>query len=160
MATSAAALAVITALTTITYFQQQTPTAPIANADEKLANRAEPTHSPELPSSVQTGAKTGVQIGSTVIRPTITASSAKNYRRAARSLTAETPLPPEAFQNDPSLQSLEELQPTIDGTIVAEPEEKEMLRMEIQTADPNIRIIWLTPKESGSPANKRNNSDR
>lgn len=26
--------------------------------------------------------------------------------------------------------------------------EPEMLRMEFQTADPNIRIIWLTPKES------------
>ncbi len=27
------------------------------------------------------------------------------------------------------------------------PPEPEMLRMEIQTADPNIKIIWLTPKE-------------
>ncbi len=35
-------------------------------------------------------------------------------------------------------------------TKVAEPE---MLRMEIQTADPNIRIIWLTPKEPPARAN-------
>lgn len=32
--------------------------------------------------------------------------------------------------------------------------EPEMLRMEIQTADPNIKIIWLTPKE---PATAHNN---
>ena len=29
----------------------------------------------------------------------------------------------------------------------SEPSAPEMLRMEIQTADPNIRIIWLTPKD-------------
>lgn len=32
--------------------------------------------------------------------------------------------------------------------------EPEMLRIEFQTADPNIRIIWLTPKDSGASTNK------
>jgi hypothetical protein len=34
--------------------------------------------------------------------------------------------------------------PPEDATFAPEPE---MLRMEFQTADPNIKIIWLTPKE-------------
>jgi len=38
--------------------------------------------------------------------------------------------------------------------------EPEMLRIEFQTADPNIRIIWLTPKDSGASANKPNPNTR
>jgi hypothetical protein len=46
------------------------------------------------------------------------------------------------------------------GTASAEPadalprsvdESPEMLRIEIQTSDPNIRIIWFAPKEVESP---------
>lgn len=82
--------------------------------------------------------------------------------RRSNRVKVETPsLPPEAFQNDPFGQPLEEQQPIDDPAAVAEaapikPEEKEMLRMEIQTADPNIRIIWLTPKETAMSFSKGN----
>lgn len=33
---------------------------------------------------------------------------------------------------------------------------REMTRIEFQTADPNIRIIWLTPKDSNSSPIKPN----
>jgi hypothetical protein len=36
--------------------------------------------------------------------------------------------------------------------------DSEMLRIEIQTADPNIRIIWLAPKDS-HPSSTRHDSD-
>ena len=35
------------------------------------------------------------------------------------------------------------------------PKTGEVARIEIQTADPNIRIIWLTPREAEAPAPKR-----
>ncbi len=38
--------------------------------------------------------------------------------------------------------------------------EPEMLRIEIQTADPNIRIIWLAPKDSNTSSTKPNTNDR
>jgi Putative zinc-finger len=37
---------------------------------------------------------------------------------------------------------------------------REMTRIEFQTADPNIRIIWLTPKDSDSSSNKPNTNTR
>jgi hypothetical protein len=32
-------------------------------------------------------------------------------------------------------------------------------RIEIQTADPNIRIIWLSPRESGEPDGAKRDQD-
>jgi hypothetical protein len=37
---------------------------------------------------------------------------------------------------------------------------REMTRIEFQTADPNIRIIWLTPKDSDSSSTKTNANTR
>jgi len=37
---------------------------------------------------------------------------------------------------------------------------REMTRIEFQTADPNIRIIWLTPKDSNSSLTKPNTNTR
>jgi hypothetical protein len=37
---------------------------------------------------------------------------------------------------------------------------REMTRLEFQTADPNIRIIWLTPKDSNSNSTKPNTNTR
>jgi Putative zinc-finger len=36
----------------------------------------------------------------------------------------------------------------------------EVSRIEIQTADPNIRIIWLSPRESGEPDGTKHDQDR
>ncbi len=38
--------------------------------------------------------------------------------------------------------------------------DREMTRIEFQTADPNIRIIWLTPKDSDSSSTKPNTNTR
>lgn len=74
---------------------------------------------------------------------------------------ASTLLPEEAFNNGGFSNALEppvipeESAPEAVGAV--EPEEKdhtEMLRIELQTADPNIRIIWLTPK-ADSPSNPK-----
>jgi hypothetical protein len=48
------------------------------------------------------------------------------------------------------------VEPT-DGTVLAKAEpvvERGMLRIEMQTADPNIRIIWFAPKPDNSPIDK------
>jgi hypothetical protein len=37
---------------------------------------------------------------------------------------------------------------------------REMTRIEFQTADPNIRIIWLTPKDPDSSSTKPNTNTR
>jgi hypothetical protein len=41
-----------------------------------------------------------------------------------------------------------------------EDRDPEMLRIEIQTADPNIRIIWLAPKDQHSSSTKSGTNDR
>lgn len=46
-------------------------------------------------------------------------------------------------QTDPLTTTVE---PTTNSDLTALAPEREMLRIELQTADPNIRIIWLTPK--------------
>jgi hypothetical protein len=45
------------------------------------------------------------------------------------------------------------LQPADAGAAAIDPRtDREMTRIEIQTADPNIRIIWLAPLDSGPPS--------
>jgi len=80
-------------------------------------------------------------------------------RRVPRSKLSESGLlPEEAFNNGGFSNALEPpvipAEPAAEEVIQAEPEEKEMLRIELQTADPNIRIIWLTPK-ADSPSNTK-----
>jgi len=60
-------------------------------------------------------------------------STEKENRDVARS---QAPVPPDAQRPDPSNDS------------------KDMLRIEIQTSDPLIRIIWFAPRESDSPPTK------
>jgi hypothetical protein len=43
-----------------------------------------------------------------------------------------------------SVQARDNRPPAPDESV----EPREMLRIELQTADPNIRIIWLAPKET------------
>ncbi len=60
---------------------------------------------------------------------------------AAKPAEAQVALP-ETATVAPSIEFIQ--QQAENAAFVPEPE---MLRMEIQTADPNIKIIWLTPKE-------------
>ncbi|MBL8186679.1 MAG: hypothetical protein JNK38_01655, partial [Acidobacteria bacterium] len=84
-------------------------------------------------------------------------------RRVRRSKPSESALLPEEALNNGGLSF--PLEPPVivpeqtesETTPPAEPEDKEpkeMLRIELQTADPNIRIIWLTPK-ADSPSNTK-----
>ncbi|HEX4948242.1 MAG TPA: zf-HC2 domain-containing protein [Blastocatellia bacterium] len=72
------------------------------------------------------------QIAAAAIAPSGTSDDAMHLPRVNTLSSILPPVP----QAENMTQSLEKSTP-----------EPEMLRMEIQTADPNIKIIWLTPKE-------------
>src|SRR5262249_51339979 len=54
----------------------------------------------------------------------------------------------ESLASAPSIEMQDPQVPIADPNIAEQTEgaERDMLRIEIQTADPNIRIIWFTPK--------------
>lgn len=66
----------------------------------------------------------------------------KKRRPQPKTATPAIPLPV-APENRPALGNIAET--TIGGKEI-ETKEIQMMRIEIQTADPNIKIIWLTPK--------------
>lgn len=138
LAASAAALFLMIGIALAVYLSQ----SPTSKSGEDVA--------------VQRGVSTGSvgdQVTDHSVQPIVknVVPGSQRSRRLDR-VKAETPsLPPEAFRNDPFGQPLEEPQPIDDPAVVAEvapteQKEKEMLRIEFQTADPNIRIIWFTPK--------------
>lgn len=45
-------------------------------------------------------------------------------------------------------------EPAANSDLTASVSEREMLRIELQTKDPNIRIIWLAPKSDSTPNSK------
>jgi hypothetical protein len=57
-------------------------------------------------------------------------------------------------------QSINATEPATDQSFVADPANidsdvnRDMLRIEIQTADPNIRIIWFAPKPGAAPTSR------
>ena len=61
-------------------------------------------------------------------------------------IIAESVAPSEA--NSPNAEPISTITPKPENT------EPEMLRIELQTADPNIRIIWFAPKETIAANNK------
>ena len=147
LAASAAALAIVSGLMAVTYFHQQ---APVKTSGENLANNG--NHgTPEKSPSPTPVDSTAMQ------QQKLSASSAQFSGRSVKPAVAETPLPPEAFQNDPF--PLEEPAPDATNTEIAatiEPEQPKMMRIEFQTSDPNIRIIWFAPKSDTSSMNKTN----
>jgi len=154
LAASAVALAVATGLMIAVYREQ---TIPAQNGEETFANNSEKAegsagnkNSSPPTGNGGNGTATG-RVSTATVRER--ANPRSQQRESNRAATESIELPPEAFQNDPFGQPNNELQ-QVEDSIVAEAEPKEMLRMEIQTADPNIRIIWLTPKTSGSPSGK------
>jgi Putative zinc-finger len=98
---------------------------------------------PDTPAPAKDSAAPGtVRRGGASYRPTRKPSPQPGQRAATR---GTVPAPSEA---EPVTAA-----PAATLALTASPEtptpaaEPEMLRMEFQTADPNIRIIWLTPKE-------------
>jgi hypothetical protein len=148
VAASAATLAIMTALMAVTYYHQQslvtTSNKTVATSGRQMS--AATRHSP-------------TPVNLTVVQePKFPASPANFLRHTVKPAIVETPLPQEAFQNDPiAAPTLEELPPDAINTEIAaitEPEEPQMTRIEFQTADPNIRIIWFAPKSDTSLMNK------
>ena len=158
LASAAIALAVVSGLIAAVYRQQVVPTK---TGGEVIADNSK-SGSP-IKTDGKVIAATGGQLSAATGRE-------RGFSRPRHSKTEE--LPPEAFTNGGSLNPLEPPvappdEPTIENAaapatpnVSAEPEPKEMLRIELQTADPNIRIIWLTPKASGSPAIKPSDQTR
>lgn len=144
LASATIALAITTGLVTTIYHQQQIP----AKGGNEAVAKMERRNGADLVNAV-TGRTSS---GNTQIATALHTGSQRK-RQAASKL-----LPPEAFTNQGFSNALEP--PVIpEEAIVAESpaatqpgekeKEQEMLRIEIQTADPNIRIIWLTPKADG-----------
>ncbi|MFN0109987.1 MAG: zf-HC2 domain-containing protein [Blastocatellia bacterium] len=152
LASAAIALAVVSGLVAAVYRQQVAPTK---TGGEVIAdsNRLSDATG-KAPDDVQFSPPTSGRVSAATSRE----------RGLPRSVREE--LPPEALNNGGSLNPLEPPvippgEPTTEPVVapvtppvLVEPEEKEMLRIELQTADPNIRIIWLTPK-TGSPSNPK-----
>lgn len=150
LASAAIALAVVTGLVVAVYRQQPIPsrTGGEAIADngrqDNLGDKVSATTGDRRVSTATSGGRVSAATGM--------------ERRFPRSKRADL-LPPEAINNGGFSNTLE---PPVTGpeqseTEAAAPEEsepKEMLRIELQTADPKIRIIWLAPKAS-SPSNSQ-----
>jgi hypothetical protein len=54
---------------------------------------------------------------------------------------------PDDTQTDEAASPGAEAEAMSEVAVVAAPAERKMLRIELQTGDPNVRIIWLTPQE-------------
>lgn len=136
LASAAIALAIVSGLVAAVYRQQPSPSR---IGGEVIADNGSHRNQAAGDGKVITA---GGQISTTTGKE----------RRFPRSKRADsTLLPPEAFNNGGFSNPLEppvipDEQPVTEPAPATEPEEKEMLRIELQTADPNIRIIWLTPK--------------
>ena len=153
LAASAAVLALVTGLMAVTYYHQP---AQVVSNGETLATGEK--HDPPG-AATQTLPPQSEQTHRTVSPRFHAASVQSNATRTEPNPTIEAPLPQEAFQNDPFTASSGEsvnntgpadtttAEPAEESTLEKE-QEKEMLRIELQTADPNIRIIWLTPKSA------------
>lgn len=82
-----------------------------------------------------------VQVAAGNPRRTLTLRGRTTHDAAVRGLTAGA-----APDREPRRSAAGTVMPSKSG---------ELARIEIQTADPNIRIIWLTPQEADAPAPKR-----
>ncbi len=154
MASAAVVLAITTGLVVVVYRQQPIP---VKSGGEIIAINDKQADTSNIE---QSGSDSG---GVAVSNPI------SGKHRSFRSKRVDSPLPPEAFNNggfpntlEPPVipeETAEQVAATapaeqVAATASAEPVEKEMLRIELQTADPNIRIIWLTPKPDSSSNTK------
>ena len=160
LASATIALAVVSGLVAMVYRQELAPPKTVGEVIADNGKRRNPTTADGQSGLIGqiADAPKDRAILPTNHRVSAAASKELGYRQTAES---SQQLPVEAFGNGGSLNPLEppiipdEPAATETASIApAEAEPKEMMRIELQTADPNIRIIWLTPKESGSPANK------
>ncbi len=142
LASSVAALVVMTGIALAVYLSQSPTSKPGEDVAVERGISTATGRQRVTPHSVQPAIKNVVP-------------GSQSSRRSNRVKVETSSLPPEAFQNDPFGQPLEEPQQIDDSANLAEAApteqtEKEMLRIELQTADPNIRIIWFAPKSDST----------
>lgn len=150
LASATIALAIVTGLVATVYRQQISPKK---NGGEAIADNGQNA------AALKEGQSSGQVSAATNGRVSAATGRERGFHRPHHVKTEE--LPPEALTNGGSLNPLEppvvppDEPAAVETAAPAEPEPKEMLRIELQTADPNIRIIWLTPKVEGAPTKKR-----
>ena len=117
----------------------------------------QPTSPPEVPSPRRKNERTGTRSA----QSNNVLASANRRGSSRRSEEARTPdelgttqaVRDTRAQIEPAVQSLTSVGP------VALESTSQVSRIEIQTADPNIRIIWLSPRESGEPDGTKHDQD-
>jgi Putative zinc-finger len=102
------------------------------------------------PSPVPTGRLSQKQARKVIKKPRIKAIQSPDQ------VIAKALLPPSPISVEPDFGSPPSDDTARDDAIF----NREMTRIEFQTADPNIRIIWLAPKESNSSLTKSNTNTR
>lgn len=156
---SAAAFAVVTVLSVAAYRNQIATPRPGGDAVAKtgIPVSTDDGQSKTLAENRVSGDRISTATGGDRI-----STATVRERRFPKSKRSESVLPEAAFNNgglsfplEPPVTGPEQTEP--EATAQAEPEDKEpkeMLRIELQTADPNIRIIWLTPKTPSPSVSK------
>ena len=85
-----------------------------------------------------------------------------NPRGSARQFETVT-RPEELVATQAALDSSTQIEPAMQSSTIVGPvaleASSQVSRIEIQTADPNIRIIWLSPRESGEPDATKHDQD-
>ncbi len=151
LAVSTAALVAVTALSVTVYRNRIAPPKPGGDLVTKTG----------IPVSTDDGQSGTLAENRLSGNGTSTATGVK--RRFPGSKLSEPALPEEALNNgglsfplEPPVTVPEQTES--ETTMSVEPEDKEpkeMLRIELQTADPNIRIIWLAPKAAPTESNTK-----
>jgi hypothetical protein len=150
-AASMATLMLIAALGAFVYWGQQSRPA---NLDQTMANKNNGGNKVESP---QTGSPDNDQLNND---DRIAGTAPPQRKHGRKPIKRDLSLLPrvkiQPVEPDLIAQSPTETEPASDQSVKADLTKtdlavnRNMLRIEIQTADPNIRIIWLTPKDSNS----------
>jgi len=141
-ALSAAALVIVATFVIYTYQSRMKDAGAIESVKQAPDQVPQIDQSPNVSSGPETALEASLPLRRSV--PKRSRHSLKRFARAVRSAEkeklevarSEAPQPPNAAR--PNLAS----------------DSKDMLRIEIQTSDPLIRIIWFAPRESDSPPTK------
>ena len=128
---------------------------------KELASAPQVADQPTSPSEVPSPRKKHEQTGKRSAQSNSLLASAS--RRGSSRHPAETRTPNELVAAQATRDSSAQIAPAIQASTTVGPVALEGLsqvsRIEIQTADPNIRIIWLSPRESREPAEKNHDPD-
>ncbi len=150
LAATAALLLLIAASALIIRWQQRPPIKP---ADQTMAGQADRNDKSESPRQIDRNDE------QPDANPRMANRRPGSSRRKPSRPGSQAAPPVEFRPVDPDLlaQAPTTIEPATDQPVGAEPskddlaENRNLLRIEIQTADPNIRIIWFAPKPDTSP---------